>query len=177
MIEGIISSKTRIRLLVKFFLNPAVNAYLRELASEFGESTNGIRVELNRLSEAGLLESEPDGKTIRYRANNKHPLFPDLKAIVGKYTGLDALAQQVFNRLGDLQAAYLVGDYAQGRDSGIIDVILVGKVDEAILGQLIQKAESLISRRIRCLAVTPTEWADLLVKKTFDRPMLAWARD
>jgi 3-methyl-2-oxobutanoate hydroxymethyltransferase len=36
------------------------------------------------------------------------------------------LAQQVFNRLGDLQAAYLVGDYAQGRDSGIIDVILVG---------------------------------------------------
>ena len=128
MIEGLISSKTRIRLLVKFFLNPAVTSYLREIAAEFGESTNGIRLELNRLSEAGVLESAPEGKTIRYKANDQHPLFPELKAIVGKYTGLDALAQQVFRRLGELQAAYLVGDYAQGKDSGIIDVVLVGKV-------------------------------------------------
>ena len=64
MIEGLISSKTRIRLLVKFFLNPAVTSYLREIAAEFGESTNGIRLELNRLSEAGVLESAPEGKTI-----------------------------------------------------------------------------------------------------------------
>ena len=173
MIEGLISSKTRIRLLVKFFLNPAVTAYLREIATEFGESTNGIRLELNRLSEAGLLESAPEGKTIRYKANHKHPLFPELKAIVGKYTGLDALAQQVFQRLGELQAAYLVGDYAQGKDSGIIDVVLVGKVDESALSQLVQKAEALISRRIRCLTVSPQEWQALLDKRTFERPMLA----
>jgi len=175
MIEGLISSKTRIRLLVKFFLNPAVTSYLREIAAEFGESTNGIRLELNRLSEAGLLESAPDGKTIRYKANHGHPLFPELKAIVGKYTGLDALAQQVFQRLGDLKAAYLVGDYAQGKDSGIIDVVLVGKVDEPALSQLVQKAEGLISRRIRCLTVSPQEWQALLDKRTFERPMLAWS--
>jgi len=177
MIEGIIGSKTRIRLLVKFFLNPAVTSYLREIAAEFGESTNGIRLELNRLSEAGLLESSANGKTVRYRANDRHPLFPEIKAIVGKYTGLDTLAQQVFHRLGDLTAAYLVGDYAQGKDSGIIDVVLVGKVDDSVLRELVQKVESLISRRIRCLAVSPAEWQKLLDKQTFVRPMLAWSRD
>jgi hypothetical protein len=177
MIEGLISSKTRIRLLVKFFLNPAVTAYLREIAAEFGESTNGIRVELNRMSEAGLLESAPEGKTIQYRANHRHPLFPELKAIVGKYTGLDALAGQVFQRLGDLKAAYLVGDYAKGRDSGIIDVVLVGRVDDSTLRDLVLKAEALICRRIRCLVVGPEEWQRLLERNTFERPMLAWSAE
>ena len=40
MIDSLISSKTRIKLLMKFFLNPGVTSYLRGLADEFGESTN-----------------------------------------------------------------------------------------------------------------------------------------
>ena len=55
MIETLISSKTRIKLLLKFFLNSNTTAYLRSLESEFGESTNAIRIELNRLEEAGML--------------------------------------------------------------------------------------------------------------------------
>jgi DNA-binding transcriptional ArsR family regulator len=177
MIESLISSKTRVRLLVKFFLNPAVTAYLREIASEFGESTNGIRLELNRLSEAGLLDATQDGKTIRYKANDTHPLFPEIKAIVGKYAGLEAIAQQVFRRLGELQAAYLVGDYAKGRDSCIVDVILIGSVDQEMLRILLQKAEGLIGRRIRCLTLSPMEWEAFLEKETFENPMLAWSAE
>ena len=59
MLDTLVTSKTRIKLLMKFFLNPGTRAYLRSLADEFGESTNSVRVELNRLSEAGLLGSEP----------------------------------------------------------------------------------------------------------------------
>ena len=55
MIETLISSKTRIKLLLKFFLNSNTTSYLRSLESEFGESTNAIRVELNRLENAGML--------------------------------------------------------------------------------------------------------------------------
>ena len=62
MLESLITSKTRTKLLLKFFLNPGTSAYLRGLAEEFGESTNGVRVELNRLSEAGLLESADEGR-------------------------------------------------------------------------------------------------------------------
>ena len=48
MIETLISSKTRVKLLLKFFLNSRNTAYLRNLEEEFEESTNGIRVELNK---------------------------------------------------------------------------------------------------------------------------------
>ena len=58
MLDSLITSKTRIKLLLKFFLNSSMKAYLRGLAEEFGESTNAIRLELNHLEEAGLLKSE-----------------------------------------------------------------------------------------------------------------------
>ncbi|MFM7301395.1 MAG: ArsR family transcriptional regulator, partial [Crocinitomicaceae bacterium] len=67
MLDALITSKTRIRLLVKFFLNPTMKAYLRQLADEFGESTNAVRVELNRLTEAGILESEAIGNVVKYK--------------------------------------------------------------------------------------------------------------
>ena len=51
MIEVLISSKTRIKLLLKFFLNSNSKAYLRGLEQEFAESTNAIRVELNKFEE------------------------------------------------------------------------------------------------------------------------------
>ena len=54
MIETLISSKTRIKLLLKFFLNSNTTAYLRGLEEEFGESTNSIRLELNRFEKAGF---------------------------------------------------------------------------------------------------------------------------
>jgi len=56
-------------LLLKFFVNLDIHAYLRELAIEFGESTNAVRIELNRLTMAKVLQSKPNGRTIQYRAN------------------------------------------------------------------------------------------------------------
>jgi len=81
MIKTLITSETRIKLLLKFFLNPDISGYLRQLADEFGESTNGIRLELNKLAEAKLLKSEHKGRNIFYRANNKHALFEDIRNI------------------------------------------------------------------------------------------------
>jgi predicted transcriptional regulator len=95
MLDALITSKTRIKLLLKFFLNPESNGYLRGLSTEFGESTNSIRIELNRLEEAGLLESDSNGNKKIFHANTKHPLFPDIQSIVRKYTGIDEVIEKV----------------------------------------------------------------------------------
>ena len=58
MLETLITSKTRLRILVKFFINAANKGYLRGLAEEMHESTNAIRKELNNLEEAGYLKKE-----------------------------------------------------------------------------------------------------------------------
>ncbi|MBW1951435.1 MAG: winged helix-turn-helix transcriptional regulator, partial [Deltaproteobacteria bacterium] len=130
LFDGIISSKTRIKLLMRFFFNPETRSYLRELASEFGVSTNSVREELNQLSKTNLLKSEKNGRQIYYMANTEHPLFPELKSMVGKVMGIDRVVEGIVNRLGDLERAYLMDDYAEGKDSGIIDLLLVGDVDQ-----------------------------------------------
>ena len=127
MLKAIITSETRIKLLLKFFLNPTTSAYLRQLAKEFGESTNSIRVELNKLTEAKILTRENDGRNKTYRANTTHTLFEDIRSIVLKSTGIDKVISNIVHKLGNLQFAFVRGDYATGADNGLIDLVLVGE--------------------------------------------------
>ena len=173
MLESIITSKTRIQLLLRFFMNPERKAYLRELATEMGESSNGIRVELDRLEKAKLLESSPDGRTVSYRANTAHPLFADIQNIVKKSVGIDRLIEDVISRLGDVKLAFITDDYARGIDSGVIDLVLVGQVDRAALDGLIQITEPKIGgRKIRALVLSGEEYERIGKKMMSDRACL-----
>jgi len=157
MLDSLITSKTRIKLLLKFFINPSTKAYLRELAKEFDLSTNSIRLELNRLEKSNLLISQAQGRTVQYQANTKNTLFKDIRSIVLKYVGIDSLIENIISKLGDLRSAYIIGEYAHGMDTGIIDVVLIGNIDKAILNQLVEKTESLIHRRIKWLILSDEE--------------------
>ncbi|MCS6989621.1 MAG: winged helix-turn-helix domain-containing protein [Chloroherpetonaceae bacterium] len=161
MLESLVTSKTRVKLLLKFFLNQDTQAYLRELAEEFGESTNAVRVELNRLTEAGFLTVRDDGRTKLYQANPSHPLFPELHSLVKKYLGIDQLIDRVLSRLGSVKLAFITGDYASGKDSGIIDLTIVGKIDRNYLNELIEKTERMIHRKIRVLVLNEEEFERL----------------
>src|SRR5258708_25746613 len=136
-------------MLLKFFTNSNATAYLRGLAEEFDESTNSIRHELNNLSKAGYIISNENGRTIEYRANVSHPLYNELKGLVHKYLGIDKIIENVIQKLGDLKLAYLIGDYAKGKDTGTIELLLVGKVNEVYLKNLVTKARTLIHPDIK----------------------------
>ena len=176
LFAGLISSKTRIKLLVRFFFNPAIKSYLRELAKEFDLSTNAVREELNQLTKTNLLKSEKNGRNVYYTANPDHPLFPELKSMVSKVMGMDQVIDGIVNRLGDLERAYLIGDYAEGKDTGIIDLVLVGDINDHHLADLSKKTERYIRRKIRTLILTREEHEDFLPKLK-DRPsILIWEK-
>lgn len=158
LFSGLISSKTRIKLLVRFFFNPATRAYLRELAKEFSLSTNSVREELNQLTKTELLKSQRNGRHVFYTANSNHPLFPELRSMVSKVMGLDQVIDGIVNRLGRLEQAYLIDDYAEGKDTGIIDLLLVGDIDQYHLNDLSRKTERYIKRKIRSLVLTQEEY-------------------
>ena len=158
MLQTLITSKTRLKLLLKFFLNPKSRAYLRGLAEEFGESSNAIRVELNRFEEAGLLNSEFAGNKKIFKANTRHPLFSDIQNIVKKTIGIDQIVDKVVMQLGEVQEAFITGDFAQGKNGQTVDILLVGQdVNKEYLVELIAKAEKIIKRPIRYLIMSATE--------------------
>lgn len=173
LLEALITSKTRVKLLVKFFLNPSMQSYLRELSNEFGESTNGIRLELNRLTDAGLLETEKGkGNTIMYKAQKTHPLFNEISKMVAKYTGVNDLLSIVLESIGDLKKAYLVGDYSKGIDGGVIEIVLVGKIKVHYLEALIIKLKEETNREVKYHVFKSEKVMD---STKFDHKMLIFA--
>lgn len=175
MIETLISSKTRIKLLLKFFLNSNATSYLRNLEEEFGESTNAIRVELNRFEEARMLTSNQEGKKKIFRVNTTHPLFRELHNIVLKYVGLDRIIEHITGRLGSLEKVYLTGTLARGIDSDIIDLVIVGNIDKVYLAELIEKAEAKIHRRIRYITYLPGDFSPEKIADKDILPLLLWS--
>jgi hypothetical protein len=156
MLEDLITSKTRIKLLLKFFLNSQTTAYLRNLETEFGESTNAIRQELNRFEKAGLLISSVSGNKKVFQANTNHPYFPDIHSILMKQVGIDQIIEEVVLRIGNLRKAYITGDFARGKPGKVIDILLVGDLfNVAFLANLVEKAEKTISLKIRYITVIP----------------------
>jgi len=162
MINSLITSQTKIKLLLRFFLNPTSKGYLRQLAKDFNESTNSIRVELNKLSDAKMLLSEKNGRNVVYKANERHPLFQDIRNIVLKSTGIDKVVSNILNKLGDVHLAFIRGDYAIGKDSGLIDLVVVGdSINMEELERVRQKTEKLIERKISVLVLKKSEFKNL----------------
>ena len=149
MLGELITSKTRLRLLIKFFVSQANKGHLNGLATEMGESTNGIRKELNHLQEAGYLQKLKVNNKIEYKANTNHPLFETLRKVVFKHLGLEDLVEKVLERMGNVDQIILVGDYAKGNDSGLIEVFLIGQdLNMEYISQLEDKIEDLIGRKV-----------------------------
>lgn len=152
MLESIIRSKTRLNLLVKFFVNIANKGYLNSLANEFGESTNSVRKELNNLSSAGYLLKKDNNNKVMYSANTKHPLFSTIQSIVRKHLGIEEILERIINQIGPINKIVLLGDYAKGIDSGVIDILIIGdNINKKFLDQIHPKIEKEIKRKINFL--------------------------
>jgi DNA-binding transcriptional ArsR family regulator len=177
MLDTLITSKTRIKLLLKFFLNGNTSSYLRNLESEFGESSNAIRLELNKFEEAGLLNTSLEGNKKLFKANTKHPLFMDIRSILMKYTGLDQIVDEVIQKLGDVELVYLCGDLAQGINSSIIDLILIGEINKTYLLSLIEKTEKIINKKIKFIIYNADEYNYQRTTLTNNSHFLLWKKD
>lgn len=175
MLDTLITNKTRVKLLLRFFLNPEATSYLRGLEEEFGESTNAIRIELNRFESAGLLVTWEEKNKKMFSANQNHPLFHDIRNILRKYTGIDTLISKVINKLGNIDSAYLNGMMAKGFDNSSLELIIFGDpVDQKYLLSLTKKATTLIKREIICTILPGTD-ENIFLKNSRDA-MLVWKK-
>ena len=160
--------------MVRFFLNQKSHGYLRGLAEEFNESSNAIRLELNRFEKAGLLDSFLIGNKKIYKVNDNHPLSRDIHNIVLKYVGIDNAIEEVIRTMGNLHEAWITGDFAIGKDNKFVDILLIGQeINLTALANLVEKAEQAISHKIRYTAILPEEKSQYLNKE--NARLLLWS--
>jgi len=163
---------------MKFFLNSKNTGYLRNLGEEFGESTNGIRLELNKFEKAGFLDSFTEGNKKIFTANTKHPLFKEINRIILKMVGLEYVVDYIIQRIGDLHKVYLVGKLSKGQDSNMVDLVLVGNdLNKTFLLEQIEKAEKKINKKIRYVHYTVEEFDINKIKEPGMHPLLLWTKE
>jgi hypothetical protein len=149
-IDTLLNGKIRLKLLTRLLLNPASRVYLRGLEKDFGVSSNTVRVELNKLSDLKLIEvDETVTAQKQYKANTLHPMFNPLRNFILKQFGFESLIEQVFQKLGDVESVYITNDWAEGKESTFVDLVVVGDVNKTYMNRLIEHAEKLIQKKIR----------------------------
>jgi hypothetical protein len=156
MLDFIILSKTRNKLLIKFFLFDGAQSYLRLMEKEFNESSNAIRKELNRFIDAGLLISEYRGRKRYYMANTEHPFYTSFKSFVRRTLGIDQIAIQIADKIKNLNAAYITGCKLCGnKELDFIELVLIGQnLNEVMIESLVKKTEKLIATKISHISFT-----------------------
>lgn len=174
MFDILISSKTRIKILLKFFLNENAVSYLRGLEEEFGDSTNGIRIELNKFEKAGFLNSFTEGNKKYFKANKQHLLFSDIQRMLMKITGIDHLVDYVLKHIGNLERVYLVGQLAKGLESDQIELVFIGDINIAYLEELIGKAEKKLNKTITFKCFRSHEFELKNIQQKDMHPLLIW---
>ncbi len=167
MMNEIIGSKSRVKLMTLFLLSPGERFYVRELVRKTGENINSVRRELQRLERVGLLTSEREGNMKYYEVNREAPIYEELKRIFLKTEGVGKVIEDNLAKLGDIRAAFIYGSFARGEErlGSDIDVVIVGEVEEEKLIELVSEVEGRIGRQINYVLFTPEEFESRKKKK------------
>ncbi|MBU1486648.1 transcriptional regulator [bacterium] len=160
MLEVLLSSKVRTKLLTLFLTNPESTFYTREIAGKLSVSLGNLQRELVNLRDIGLLESSKEANSCYYRVNKKFPIYRELKSIIFKTAAIGDVLQRHLTKLGDLKCAFIYGSVAKGEEKGYsdIDLALIGKIDMDVLSNVISKAEKELCREINYTVFGPEEW-------------------
>jgi len=150
MLEQLFSSRVRVRLLTTFLTNPDARFYTRQLERLLDGSPYAIQRELRRLEAIGLLEAQPEANIKYYAVNKDFAIYPELKNIILKTTGVGDVLHEGLAKLGTVEQAFIYGSVAAGDEDGLsdIDLMIIGKVDLIRLSSVISQLEDSIRREI-----------------------------
>lgn len=160
MLQDLMVSKVRVKLLQTFLDRPDELFYVRQLVRKTGEEINAVRRELQRMERAGMVKKENRGNRLYYWFNRHHPLYGDLLALISKTVGLGGEIIKNKNKVGEIKFAVLSGRFARRlptREGGV-DLLVVGEVALPALAKIVQGEEKRLEREINYTVMTKAEF-------------------
>jgi len=160
MLEKLLTSRVRVRLLTLFLTHPGEAFYIRQIVRLTGETYNNVRQELKNLAQLGLILAERRANAAYYQANTDHFLFPELKRIILKTEAVGDRLREVLSSLGDIWVAFIYGSTAKGTEapSSDIDLMIIGDVELSALDSAIDRIEEEIGRAVNYALFGVQEW-------------------
>ncbi len=160
MLQQLIISRVRVKILTLFFSHPEVMYHVREIVRQTTEEINAVRRELKHLEKAGLLAKEPRANRLYYRLRTDYPLYFELLGLIAKTTHLGGDILKNKGKLGKLKFVMMSGQFARGvpRVEGRVDLLVVGTVVIPELSVLIRTEEERRGFEINYTVMTEDEF-------------------
>ena len=167
MLEAIISSKTKRKLLTLLLTNPKRRFYVRELSRDIEENINSVRCELKKLSSIGLVSSEREANLLYYKINTRCFLYKELKTLIYKTEAFGPYLKEIAKFPNDICIAFVYGStaYDQEWERSDIDLFVLGDIDGEKLHRYIFKLEEKIGREINTVHMSLSEFKAKIKKK------------
>ncbi len=160
MLEYLIISRVRVKILQLFFLAPGQIFHVREIVRRTAEEINAVRRELAHLEKAGVMSKEHRANRLFYALRKDFPLYCDLLTLVVKSAGMggDIIKNRV--KLGKIKFAMISGRYARNlvRGTNDVDLLVVGKVVLPELSQIVRAEEVRREREINYTVMSEEEF-------------------
>ncbi|MCL4492685.1 MAG: winged helix-turn-helix domain-containing protein [Nitrospirae bacterium] len=156
MLKSLFSSSIRADVLALLLNSPEERFYVREVAKLLRKNPSGVKRELDKLEEMGIVTSEKVANLRYFQANKNSPLFVELKDLIAKSLGLPGALKSLF-RANGIKTAFIYGPYAEGEDPSIVDLFVIGPSTPALLMGL-QDIERRFGKKINCTIIEESEF-------------------
>jgi predicted nucleotidyltransferase len=152
-------SQLRRKLLTFYYVNRKARVYVRQLAEALQADSTNLSRELARLEREGLLTAEREGRQLYYSLRRDSPLLKPLFALLQGSIGVVPALRRALGPVAGIQSAWLYGSFAKGEADAAsdIDVLVVGRPDQAELAAEVRKAERELRREINYTVFSPRE--------------------
>lgn len=161
MLETLLGSKLRAKVLGWLFSHPDERYFVRQLTALVKEDSTNVSRELARLEKTGILVSTTEGRQKYYQANRQSPLFNELHGLMLKTVGVaDIIKKALEPRRADIKLAFIFGSVAKKAEDRFsdIDLLVVGNITFGDVVDLISTAEEALSRELNPVVYTLTEF-------------------
>lgn len=149
MLAELLSSRVKAEIFRLLFGAIPRELHVREIERQSGLADATVRQELKRLLRLGVVESRLDGNRTYYRANTRHPLYPDIRNLALKTSGLvESLREALASP--DIKLAFVFGSVAAGAENAEsdIDLIVIGSLSLRQLSRLLSGVAARVGREI-----------------------------
>ncbi len=174
MLKSLFSSSIRADVLALLLNSPDEKFYVREIAKLLRKNPSGVKRELDKLQDMGLVTSERVANLKYFQASKSSPLFSELKDLIAKSLGLPGALKSLL-RASNIATAFIYGPYAENEETPTVDIVLIGPSTPALLIGL-QNIEKKFGKKLNCLVIDENDYRDKKRKDTSLKRILASKR-
>jgi predicted nucleotidyltransferase len=160
LLAEILSSRIRSEIFRILFGVQDQALHLREIERRSGLTVGTVQGELKRLLNLDLIKKQRDGNRLYYRANKEHPLYPEIRSIVLKTSGLADVIKMALSAVPDIKAAFVFGSVARHEEKAgsDVDLMVIGALGLRKLTGLLVGASEQIGREVNPHVLTEKEF-------------------